>query len=583
VAVWLMPVGAPDILGVSHWFALAACIALLWLVAVGSAADPPSAPEHDGLLARFSLSWSVVVSLAYLVGLAHLWARSWVGWGTACLASVGLLVALAVYRASYRPVRALSEWLSAKLPASTLTRFRCAPPLMMVGFLLLWAVGWLGGLQTRSRAAAAGMNIIVIAVDTLRWDGVSLLSPDEHDRDCTPNLRRLLTPRSTVFLNAYSQAPWTLPAFASIFTGLYPEQHGAEHVWSRLQPHHITLAELLREHGYLTMAVTSGYYVTSEVGMTQGFTMYDEGLALDGPPVTSEQVTDRALRFLETGSSQPFFLFVHYFDPHYPYLSHREVDVEAATGDQVAVSDSEEKPSAGTRPDGRGRAAPSLSRLHYDEEVAYVDLHIGRLLAFLDERQLWDNTCVVFVSDHGEEFMEHGGTGHDNTLFQELVRVPLSLAAPSLDLPDVISEPVEIRWLFGTLLELAGLRSSSDAGEDPSLLARGSGERYARSSTCPRGRTGVEGSTKPSVWLSSLSGERYKLIEDHLRGRTMLFDLLEDSGELQDLSRERPEVSERLRRALAASDAELQETDYGRPTPQMSDRELRRIKSLGYL
>lgn len=587
-ACLLMPVEAPDTFGASHWFAVAACVALVWVIASRSAVGAPRAPEPDASLFQFGLRWFLVLSLVYLVGLAHLWARAWADWATTCAASGGLMAALVIYHVLHRPVRLLTERLGAALPAAIGIGLRWAPVVIMACVPLLWAAGWSVGLRARSWAAAARTNIIIIAVDTLRSDATSLLSADEHEIDCTPNIRESLASRSTVFSNAYSQAPWTLPAFASIFTGLYPEEHGGEHVWSRLGPEQMTLAEVLREHGYQTMAVVSGHYVTSEIGTLQGFSVYDESMALGGWLVTSGGVTDSALRYLEgVERDRPFFLFVHYFDPHYPYLSHREVDLGEGRADEPAPAEGRGREGRSLRTGGTGAGmgfGPTKSRATYDEEVAYVDLHIGRLLALLDERRLWEDTCVVFVADHGEEFWDHGATGHDNTLFDELVLVPLSLTAPSLDLPNVVSDPVETRWLFGTLLEIAGVRSAADAADDPSLLARGEGsERYVRSSTCPRGRTGVEESRKPSVWLSCLTGKQYKLIEDHLSGRTMLFDLPEDPRELRNLSQEQTETADLLRQALAARDATLLGTDGAGPAPQISEAETRRLKSLGYL
>ena len=586
LALLLMPVKAPAAVGASYWFVVAACAALVWLIAGRSAVGAPRAPEQDASLFQFELRWALVLSLAYLVGLAHLLTRAWADWATVSAAVAGLMAALVIYHVPQRPIRLLSERLGALAPLAK--GLRWAPVITMGCAAVLWAAGWQVGVRTRSSAAAAGTNIIVIAVDTLRWDATSLLSADEHEIDCTPNIRQALGSRSTVFTNAYSQGPWTLPAFGSMFTGLYPEEHGGEYVWSRLEPQQITLAELLREHGYQTMAVVSGHYVTSEVGTLQGFNEYDESMALGGWVVTSDGVTDSALRYLEEAEpDRPFFLFVHYFDPHYPYVSHDEVDLGDGRADDPALTEGRGWDGQSLRRGGQGGMTglgPTKSRATYDEEVAYVDLHIGRLLASLEQRRLWDDTCVVFVSDHGEEFWEHGATGHDNTLFDELVRVPLSLTAPSLDLPKVVSDPVETRWLFGTLLEIAGLRSADGTADDPSLLALGEGsERYVRSSTCPRGRTGVEETRKPSVWLSSLTDKQYKLIEDHLHGRTMLFDLLEDPRELRNLSQEQAETADLLRQALAARDATLLGTGGAGQAPRISEAEARRLKSLGYL
>ena len=117
-------------------------------------------------------------------------------------------------------------------------------------------------------------------------------------------------------------------------------------------------------------------------------------------------------------------------------------------------------------------------KARYAEEVAFTDLHIGRLLAYLDEHLLWDSTCVVFVADHGEEFLEHGGFEHGSTVFEEVLHVPLFIADPARDGPAAIDEPVETRWLFGTILDMAGVRRPAAEAATPNLFAPPQGDTY---------------------------------------------------------------------------------------------------------
>ncbi len=592
-AIWaaavilLTPAKAPQVLGLSHWFAVVGAVGLVWVIVSSYLADMSEQdPESEVDPPLFGLLWYQFLGLSYVAALSHLWGRAWPAHATGFLAGVGLLSAVAVYHLFYRPVRYATFRLEEVARAAARVGAARIPALVMAALTVLWVASWGIGARARTRAIASGTNLILIAADTLRWDVVSMVSADEHGRDLTPNIRERLASRGTVFSRSYSQAPWTLPSFASMFTGLYPEQHGAEHVWSRLEPHHVTLAEVLRDNGYRTMAVISGHFVTSKVGMTQGFRAYDESLAADSGISSAGGVTDRALKFLKERGEDRFFLFAHYYDPHFPYLTHSEIDLGPPRADERVDVDTRYAGWWGMKREGRGLVALDGNLVPYKEEVASIDLHIGRLLAYIEEEGLWEDSCVVFVADHGEEFFEHGGVGHDHTLYDELIRVPLCVAAPSLDLPKVVSQPVETRWLFQSLQEMAGVRRPGRMHKSPSLLAPSDigGEGYVRSSTHPRGQAMARLTRgRATEWLSALCDARYKLIADHVTGRSVLFDLLEDPEECRDLSAEQPDVADRLTDALAARDATLLDVSEAALPPPVSEEQLEHLNSLGYL
>jgi arylsulfatase A-like enzyme len=525
-----------------------------------------------------------VLGLAYLVALSHLWARVPAGWWTVGLAGGGLLATIAVYTALHRRV----ELLVALLHRRGGARFwrscaRGAVVAVSAASLLVWSAAWVAGVRTRARARRAGVNVILIDVDTLRKDGVSLLSEHQHERDLTPNLRALLAPRSTVFSRAISQAPWTLPAFASIFTGLYPKEHGAEHITSRLLPEQLTLAEILRDAGYSTMAVVAFHFLTSDLGMTQGFTICDESQSLGPLAITSAEVTDRAIALLAERRHQPFLLFLHYFDPHYVFRDHPEFDFSP---DDLALTGLSNLPPALRQRRDRpvGPAEQARVRGYYDEEIAYTDLHIGRLLAFLEESGLRDSTCVIFTADHGEEFFDHGSTGHEKTLFHELVHVPLAIAHPSRAAPAFVREPVETRWLFGTILDLVGVRAPGKAASARSVFTQpGEKAGLVRTSTYPRPPVTDDPSLERVVRLSCVIDSKYKLIKDHTKDRISLFDLENDPAETRDLSADMADRARELRTTLEAWDRELQEATPSRQMPELTDAERQRLKSLGYL
>jgi len=506
---------------------------------------------------------------------------------------MGTVLALVAYPitflALYRPARFVSGQLGRALGGAGKMLSARWLPAAVVGLALgLWLVGWAAGLQARARARQRGCNVVIIGVDTLRADRCTLTSADKRDRDLTPNVRRLLASRGTVFTNAISQAPWTLPAFASIFTGLYPEEHGAEHLTSKLSASELTLAELLLEAGYRTMSVVSGRYVSSDVDMNQGFRVFDESQAANSTTsITSEQVTQRALRFLRAHHREPFLLFVHYFDPHYDFRDQPAFDfADHYAGwlrDEVQIEDHIDLL--------RYKRHLFAAREHayirdlYDEEIVYTDAHIGRVLAFLDQAKLWDSTLVIFVADHGEEFFQRGWIGHTITLYQELVHVPLVIATPSREASSVVTRPVETRWLFGTILDFVGLAPPSSLSSTPSLLAEVSAEEtLVRSSTHPVRRVRDPGtSVGKRVWLTCLVGERWKLIKDHLTGRGMLFDLLSNPGETRDCSEDRPDLRGELEETLDSWDAQVREGAPTGPRPRVDAEQIRRLKSLGYL
>jgi len=581
--VAIAPMAGPVRLGVPYWLATAACLALFLVIASGSVAVSSNS-DDDPPPGWLGLAWPVVVGSAYLAALVHLWARTQDARRMVILAGVGLLAALLGYRVGYRPAQSLlgslGRVLGGRVRLSSAARLSAA---VLASAILLCGVGWMVRLQARARAHRTGLNVIVIGVDTLRWDAVSLHSRDEHGRDLTPNLRRLLAPRAIIFSHAVSQAPWTLPAFASIFTGLYPEEHGAEHFVSKLAPEQVTIAELLREAGYLTMAVVSGHFVSSQVGMTQGFTLCDESRVAEAAgTITSAYVTDQARALLAAHLDERFFLFVHYFDPHHVYLDHPEFSFADSSGGEALRG-----PPNAAMVLSRYRTGPlspaqrAAVRALYDEEVAYTDLEISRLLAYLGKADLWKSTCVILVADHGEEFLDHGSTGHDNTLFQELVHVPLAIADPALAAPALITRSVETRWLFDTMLGVAHATAPREQRPSHALLAANESDEYrVRAATHPMPELG-DGARHP--WLSCLAGPRYKLIKDHLAGSVTLFDLATDPGETRDLSDDRPELASQLRRTLETWDAQVSKRASTQPPPRMTEEQRRRLRDLGYL
>jgi len=593
LAVLLLPAGAPEILGYPSSGVFGLGVGLFWAVAAAFLLARTS--EATRPVESVEGVWTIVVWLGYLVVLSHVWARLEPGVMMAGLACGGLLVAVLVYSALHRPVQFLARVVGGRVQRSVaLGRVHRLSTVVLGVVVVLWTGAGAVALQARGRLKQFHPNLLIIAVDTLREDHVSLLSKPTSGWDLTPNLRERLAPHGTYFTRAHSQAPWTMPSFASVFTGLYPEEHGAQVGDGRLLPHQLTLAEILRDCGYRTLAVVSGNFVSSEVGMLQGFDLTDESQVSDRESVTSVEVTDRALRLLEARRDEPFFLFAHYFDPHWKYQKHEgfhfaERGLELNLPEKLNVIGN---PETYFSP----RELAQLKAL-YAEEIGATDQSIGRLLAYLDEHRLWESTCVVFVSDHGDEFLDHGGFEHGHTVFEELVHVPLLVADPSRRAPAVVTEVVEARWLFGTILDMLGVgRSVRHVATENVFSPPPRGERYARSSvygeqSCLIGNRYklIEGEGRRRQTLPTASsgprrdGRRRPRAGSRTREKGMLFDLRQDPLESRNLSAELPEVSHHLRSTLAALNEELARRSDTTPMPRLDPDQERKLKALGYL
>ena len=269
--------------------------------------------------------------------------------------------------------------------------------------------------------AAPPPSVLLVTLDTTRADAVA----PEAARDDTPNLARLAE-SGVRFAQAYATAPETLPAHASLLTGVYPAAHGVHENGRTLDERHPLLAVELRRAGYATAAFVSAYVLDRRFGLASGFDRYDDALGAGREERPAAETTDRALAWLREAGDGPLFLWVHYFDAHAPY----------------------EPPE------------PFASRFAgepYRGEVASVDRQLGRLLdAFARGRgRASGGRRIVVVGDHGEALGEHGETQHGSLLYQGVMRVPLVLAGDGVA-PATVSEPVSTRRVFDTVLGWAG-------------------------------------------------------------------------------------------------------------------------------
>ena len=278
-------------------------------------------------------------------------------------------------------------------------------------------------------APAPPPNLVLITVDTLRADHLGAYG---HERATSPNLDALADD-GVRFDAPVAPSPWTLPSLTSIHTGLYPSEHGAVRKDTRLADETGTLAEALQGAGYRTIGLVANVLASEQYGLDRGFDHFDASPTwTEDPSGSSELLTHLARGALDdvvAAGDEPFFLWVHYFDPHSPYLAHPRFCF--ADPSWPAPLTNRELTALRTEiaslPNAANLPAGQHARDLYDEEVAHTDEWIGVLLEALEAIDSERVTVIAMTSDHGEAFYEHEAFGHGKWVYDELVRLPLIL------------------------------------------------------------------------------------------------------------------------------------------------------------
>jgi arylsulfatase A-like enzyme len=335
-------------------------------------------------------------------------------------------------------------------------------------------------------------NLLLVSIDTVRQDFLGCYGhvPRRAPGVSTSPHLDALAAAGVRMADAYASSSWTLPSHISMMTGQTPVVHGVDTDQQALAGPEPTLAELLGRHGYRTAGVFSGPYLEPMWGFGRGFERYRAAYgpaataarveALEGRVAAADHVETRWLHDVSSGEvtrsaieelrelahqDRPWFLFAHYFDAHEDYVPPRPYAdrfdptyAGAVTGKHVLAN-----PLVSVRrPDDRDefiRTASERDLEHvialYEGEIAWVDEHVGTVLRELDALGVADRTLVIVVSDHGEEFFEHGGLGHHRTLEDEVVRIPLLLRLPGvLPAGRSVRGPVSTADLLPTILDL---------------------------------------------------------------------------------------------------------------------------------
>jgi arylsulfatase A-like enzyme/Flp pilus assembly protein TadD len=393
-------------------------------------------------------------------------------------------------------------------------------------------------------------NVVVITIDTLRADHLGCYG---YSKIRTPNIDALAMD-SARFERAYTPVPVTLPAHSAIFTGTYPTLNGMhDFSGNKLNPKQPTLATILKQQGYTTGAVIGSAVLDSRFGLNQGFDFYYDHFDfnrlqesnLDAMERPGNVVTDVALDWLGKNAQGKFFLWMHLYDPHYPY-----------------------RPPAPYSEQYKDRP--------YDGEIAFADAQFGRLISFLKAKGFYDNTFIVLAGDHGESLGEHGEKTHGFFLYNATLHVPVIIHLPGAAAAKTVSDLVSLTDLMPTVLQALKIEVPTQV-QGRSLLPLLAAKK--EDSISVYAETFLPRLHFNWSELRSVETEKYQFIE---APKPELYDLAADPGETRNLYADKRAVGDELQARLRAlvrqysADQELAEKTGLDPAL------MERLKSLGY-
>lgn len=442
------------------------------------------------------------------------------------------------------------------------------------------------------------LNIVIIVMDTVRPDHLSTYG---YNRETSPNLSKLAE-SSKVYYNAYSTSGWTVPAHASLFTGIFPIVHKATQELWWLNDNLKTLAEILLSKGYKTVGIVGNPMLRKHLNFDQGFIKYYETWkyaeknAKENPAYFLFRET-----LIKRDKTKPHFIFVNLIEPHSPYDSSRHFYNKFVSDPSVKI-ESNMWPFLFT---GQKRfSEKEIKHLNelYDAEIFYTDYLIGKMVDALQEEDLWDDTIFIVTSDHGENIGDHEMMDHVFSLYESIIRIPLLIHYPKLFEPGSKEDRVvQLTDIFPTLLYLVGVDISKFPSHGLNLLERNSererdifSEYYYPKQAL---RFVKEGNDSPVLKkfkrrIKSLTSDHIKLIWGS-DGRHELYDLVNDPGEYKNIfndpaySKVKKAMLNKLERTVVYysqnKNAKFTAQKDIKPVKEILDNDtVRELKSLGY-
>lgn len=420
---------------------------------------------------------------------------------------------------------------------------------VVIAALLAWFV-----ITAKQTPDSVPENVIFITVDTLRSDHLGCYG---YKSIKTPNIDGLAE-RGTMFKNAISQVPLTLPSHCSLLTSTYPQfnnvrDNGSYHLGQSA----VTLAERMQENGYTTAAFVSAFVLDSKFGLDQGFEIYDDRMQhTSGKKIiehmeaerTADKVTDAAVSWLRNKKASKTFLWVHYFDPHAVY----------------------------------NPPAP-YSEIYkdnpYDGEIAFTDEHIGVLLDALKELKLDENSLIIFAADHAEGLGEHEEFGHSVFIYDTTVKVPLIFSCPGLVAEGkIIEEQVRLVDVMPTILDFLQVEGNKEI-QGKSLIDLMKGR--IKSLNLPAYSESLYAKLRYN-WseLQSFRTAEWKYIKSP---EPELYNTKNDPQELVNLAGSRMDVVKELDNRLETFLTETSSSGETAATAEMDEETRRKLMSLGYI
>ena len=415
-------------------------------------------------------------------------------------------------------------------------------------------------------------NLILISVDTLRQDHLSIYG---YHRNTSPNIDRLLQ-SGVWFTNAHTNVPLTNPSFCSMMTSRYPHEIGATRNGIPMIREAETLAEILKRHGYTTVAFLSNWPLKAHLSnLDQGFDIYDDNFnkkrwIFFNSERDARGVTEQAVKWLEENLKEPFFFWAHYSEPHAPYLFHKGFifkDPNAPKTDQQQRIDA------------------------YDSEIAYADHYIGVLLDKINELGLRKNSLIFFVADHGESLGEHGYVGHGRYLYEPSMRIPFGLSGPGIPVGVRIDAQVELLDLAPTFLGYAGIEPGKEMrGRNliPYIKGEKSWEKHyiVYFETYPgaiRGE-GMEklANLKKPIWVG-LKLDELKVLYSVTNSRWEMYNLAYDPKELKNRADPANEIFITYSERVLAWWRSWRNKAVVGSTTALTEEDKKKLEALGYL
>jgi arylsulfatase A-like enzyme len=437
-------------------------------------------------------------------------------------------------------------------------------------------------------------RIILISIDTLRADHLGCYG---YPRETSPQID-LLASQGVTFLNTYASSPWTLPSHVSLLTSLHGVHHQVYYEDESLDPSLPTLADILRQRDFYCSAFTGGGFVSAVYGFSKGFDSYSDDAGSVFRQDSAEHLFRLASEWLENHKDKSFFLFLHTYQPHNPYACPypfktmfvkegapwRHLDLTSHLGGKpgifVPLTDNERQNAIGL----------------YDGEIRYTDEKlIGPLMDRLREIGIYEQTMVVFVSDHGEEFFDHGGWGHGHNLYDESLKVPLIIKFPdSLYKGQRISSIVSLVDVFPTILEAMGVNPSELTIDGRSLFSMIEGKEKKDREFLADIASNVLDSHIPQKITRSREKEKLILNQKYAQedldfflspppsvAPVEIYDLGQDPKEQNNIANQRAELANRI---IEGINRIYQEAKKRKTEKFQIDEELRKqLKALGYI